>query len=168
MKKLLVVLFSLFSVSLLLAQSTDKPLHNFYANTDIKSLEYRYVVESPQDSIKQLKQKLKMLLTSSQSFSEITYDENSCTGNISKIFPSYYSNSKELKGSFKIDIKNGKYRITITGMTLNGSVFNDDLANVVLSNNYAKWTQMADNLLPDLNGVFIKLFSIASADSSSW
>lgn len=168
MKKLLVVLFSVFSLSSLIAQPTDRPLHNFYASSDVKSLEYRYVFESPQDSGKQLKGKLKTLLASCQSFSDITYDESFCTGTISKIFPSYYNNSKELKGSFKIEIKNGKYRVTITGMTLNGSVFNDDLANVVLTNNYALWAPMAYNLLPDLNGMFIKLFTINSGDSSSW
>jgi hypothetical protein len=140
MKKLLLVLFSLVGLSSLVAQPTDRPMHNFYAKSDVKSLEYQYIFESPQDSIKQLKQKLKILLSSSQSFSDINYDADYCTGTISKIFPSYYNNSKELKGSFKIDIKNGKYRLTITGMTLNGSVFNDDLANVVLSNNYALWS----------------------------
>lgn len=167
MKKLLISFIFSLGFSALIAQPTDRPLHNFYVNSDVKSLEFQYIFDSPQDSIPALKKKLKALLTSSQSFSNITYDSNFCMGNISRIFPSYYNSSKELKGNFKIDIKNGKYRVTVDAMTLNGSVFNDDLSDVVLTHNYAMWAAMAYNLLPDLNGTFLKLFTI-NPDSGGW
>jgi hypothetical protein len=151
-----------------LSQPADRPFNNFSAKPGLKSIEYQKVFEVP-DSIKSIKSKLKSLIQGSAIFSQVNYDSNSCSGVIGKIYPSYYNNSKELRGAFKIEIKNGRYRLTISGMTLNGSIFSDDLEAVVMSSNYMEWNYgMAQNILPDLDDMLTRIFTIQNSSSSNW
>ncbi|NNM95575.1 MAG: hypothetical protein HKL88_08985 [Bacteroidia bacterium] len=151
-------------------QTWDRPQNNFYAGQGNKQIEYRKVFDDRQDSAAVIKKKIKALITSSPGiFTQVQYDSNICSGNLNKIYPAYYRSSKELTGTFKIEVKNGRYRVTITGMTLIGSIFNDDLGDVVMNDNGMEWnTAMVANLLPDLDDNLTKVFSLVPAASSNW
>jgi hypothetical protein len=156
-------------LSIIQAQPTDKPWNNFYANQGDGLIQYQKVFEVTGESTVNIKKKIKNLLSGNPAITGISYDSNFCAGELDKISPSYYGGSKLLRGYFKIEIKEGKYRLIIDKMALKGDVFTDELSDIVLQNSGREWNSaMAHNLLPDLDGIFTKTFAIIQGDSKDW
>ncbi len=181
MKKLLGVLLltGLIGASMLKAQPTDRPLHNFYVDKDDITIKYEQIFTATNMSAKVLAQKLRILLLKSDNVENLQLDTatNILLGHLKNIIPQYYqsSRSKELIADFTVEVKDGKYRVFIHDMYLenNGSTSagypymmgsgpqKERLEEMSINSKGTKWKDFAYSVLPDLDNIFSKKFSLS-------
>lgn len=150
------------------AQPITRPMNNFIADQNSKTIEYQKVFDMPSDSAAAIKKKLKALISQSSNFTSVMYDSTSCTGMLGKVYPSYFKGNKEMTGFFKIEVKNGRYRVTITQIVLKGSIFDDNLESIVANNNFTEWEAVSYDILPELDSLLTKVFTPSGVNDNNW
>jgi len=186
MKKLLYLLLAVNFIGLagLKAQSTEQPLNNFYVDKDDITVKYQQVMEAPNMTAKTLALKIKGLLLKSDNIEKMELDtaNNILTGHLKNIVPKYYqsSHSKELVADFTVEVKDGKYRVfihdmywqsNVTGVPMGyygmgyGGSGKERFEGMTINKKGTKWMDFAYDVLPDLNDIFTKKFSLSSSDS---
>jgi len=184
MKKLFAILTCLLALNhvQLKAQPTDRPLNNFYVDPEKgNSLIYQYIFSDSLDNLNTIAKKIRRYFIKADCIADYTFDSvSSYVGHMKNIYIDYYGKNKCLYGDFVIDIKDGKYKLTIRNMVWRAPNANSNTTTVVyglygygasgstdtpleqacLNKKGTKWESLAFNLLPDVNTELIKDFKL--------
>ena len=162
MKKILFLLATL--PTLLMAQDT-KPKGDFYIEDN--AIVYHHVYKDSLDSATVIFQKLMARLPASTTISNIKefMQEHMITGNYESQNGTEGYPWEMLKASFCIEIKSGRYRVTLSNIIDNPNAGTVPLTSIYTKNNPAEWRSGIDSKLSKLDAKFMAAFELKTAKS---
>jgi len=165
-----VLLFFLIAPTFLFAQN-NKPIGDFCIENN--AVVFRHIFMAPSDSAPALARKIMSYVSTRSGISNVVQNGLIITGNYDEIRGEVFT-YRETKADFSIEIKNGKYRVTILNMlnnnNMNGALWSFNF--MYIKDNGTDWRNDALSDLNDLGAfhkTFINVFTLnQKTDTSNW
>lgn len=172
------LLLSFLLISMLAySQPSNKPLSNFSLPDPKGNIQYQWVFKDSLDNISSITRKIGMLMKLDTSeMTNIIMDSSYhlCAGKIQNMHIDFYGVNRLLSGSFTIEIKPGRYRLTIKDMMWKGPIAiittdQQTLEENCLNDKGDMWTTLAFRIFPQMDALFKSKFQIpVSAGGDGW
>ncbi len=164
MKKIVFLFIAL--PSLLWAQDTQ-PKGDFYLENN--AIVYRHIYKDSLDSASVIMQKLMAQLPASTTINNLKEfkTEHVITGNYETQNSTDGYPWELLKAYFSIEIKNGKYRLTLSNIIDNQNAGTVPLTSLYVKNNPPEWRSGIDSKLAKLGTKFLNAFQLNSTSGKA-
>jgi hypothetical protein len=160
MKKIALLLIS---IPALLCAQNNKPIANFYLENN--SVIYHHVFKDSLDSASVIIQKLLAQLPVSPNINNLKEFKNGAvlTGTYEAQYANEGSPWEMIKGYFIIEVKNGRYRVTISNILDNKNSPIMPFSYLYAKNNPLEWRSSVQNDLNKLDAKFTETFKFNTA-----